>query len=788
MAGGNGSEWRFRPRERAAETAPRITGRESVLYPVRERSASLSPNLARRGHGDPERHEAQLGEYVSESNASAAASAQWVGRPRARSRAGLSIYSILLIMLLSVSVLSSIVVGIIGYVNGTEALRAIAYEKLVEIRENRSREVANLFMTIENVVRLGSLNETSKQAARAFAEGFAELQEQELDAAASDDLDAYYREIYAPALSEATGEDVDGIAFTPRGAAESYLQYHYVIPFEDWTQAILSDGAGDGSAWTSAHRTFHPYYRAMTQLHDFEDVLMIDVEGNVVYTAFKGVDLGTNLFNGPYRLSNLAEAYRQAMNRNIVGEVVIADFAAYSPSLGNPAGWAVTPIADGGEVIGALAIELPIDRVNNVMTVAGEWEINGLGSTGETYLVGRDGLMRSISRQLQDDPEAYERAAVAAGLSPAAAALSVQNGNTLLQQAITGDAVTRALAGESGTLLERDYLGRDSLTAYGPLRVDGLNWVIVAQETSAEALVPVEDFTRNLILSTAGMIIFVCLLSLVLAQVFVRPLRRLKAAAQRIAAGEEGVQVDAGSSDELADVATAFNDMSRSLQVKSHLIEEQERANERLILSFMPEGMANRYKHGDDAITQDSDDVTVVFADIVGFEELALSLTSEEALARLNDLVRAFDEAAERNGVERVRSTRQSYLASCGLATPRVDNARRAVEFAIELDAILERYSTQQGVRLGLRAGLDSGKVTSGLIGRARVVYDMWGDAVNLAFRVQGDSSEPGIYITQRVADRLPESIEVHPVGELETQSGAQRVWKVEAPVSVVEG
>ena len=99
----------------------------------------------------------------------------WVGTPRARKRAGLSIYSILLIMLLSVSVLSSIVVGIIGYINGTEALRAIAYEKLVEIRENRAREVTQLFATIENAVRLGAMNETSKQAAVAFAEGFAEL-------------------------------------------------------------------------------------------------------------------------------------------------------------------------------------------------------------------------------------------------------------------------------------------------------------------------------------------------------------------------------------------------------------------------------------------------------------------------------------------------------------------------------------------------------------------------------------------------------------------------------------
>ncbi len=718
----------------------------------------------------------------------APASPGWVGTPRVRKRAGLSIYSILLIMLLSVSVLSSIVVGIIGYVNGTEALRAIAYEKLVEIREGRAREVAQLFGTVENAVRLGALNETSKQAAREFSAAFAELDAQPVDPAMAQAVEDYYAQTFAADLAEATGEPVDGATFVPTGAAQEYLQYHYVIPFKSWEDAILSNGAGDGSAWTAAHEKYHAYFRAMTQLQQFEDVLMIDTDGNVVYTAFKGVDLGTNLLEGPYRLSNLSEAYREAMSRNIVGDVVLTDFAAYNPSLGNPAGWAVTPIADGGEVIGALAIELPIDRINQVMTVGGAWEINGLGRTGETYLVGSDGTMRSISRQLQDDPEAYEQAAVAAGLAPAAAALSVQNGNTLLHQTVASDAVTRALAGESGTMLERNYLGQDSLTAFAPLALDGLDWVIVAQETSAEALIPVEDFTRNLILSTAGMIIFVCLLSLLLAQIFVRPLRRLKEAAQRIAGGDEGVQVDAGSSDELADVASAFNDMSRSLQVKSQLIDQQERANEQLILSFMPEGMASRYKHGDDAITQDSDDVTVVFADIVGFEELSLTLTSEESVARLNDLIRTFDEAAERHGVERVRTTRQSYLASCGLGTPRVDNARRAVEFALELEAILERYSAQQGVSLSLRAGLDAGKVTSGLIGRARVVYDMWGDAVNLAFRVQGDSSEPGIYITQRVADRIPDSIPAEPAGEIETQSGTQRVWRVSAPAVVIEG
>ncbi|TDN90561.1 adenylate/guanylate cyclase domain-containing protein [Microbacterium sp. BK668] len=717
----------------------------------------------------------------------AAATTEWVGTPRPRRRAGLSIYSILLIMLLSVSVLSSIVVGVIGYINGTQALRAIATEKLVEIRENRAREVTQLFGTIENSVRLSAMNETSKQAAVAFTEGFAALEGTELDAAASAALAAYYEDVFATQLAEATGEDVDGAAFAPKDDAARYLQARYVVPYDAWEDAILVDDAGDGSAWSAAHATYHEYFRALTEVQQYEDVLLIDTRGDVVYTAFKGVDLGANLLEGPYRLSNLADAYREVMSRNIVGEVVLADFAAYSPSLGNPAGWAVTPIAVDDRIVGALAIELPIDRINDVMTVGGEWALNGLGETGETYLVGRDGTMRSISRALKSSPESYAESAVSAGLSPAAAALSVQNGDTVLQQTILGEALSQAQSGEDGALIERDYLGRESITAYAPLAVGDLGWTIVAQATFDEAMAPVEDFTRNLILSTAGMIIFVCLLSLVLAQVFVRPLRRLKAAAQRIAAGEEGVQVDAGSSDELADVATAFNDMSRSLQAKSNLIEQQERANENLILSFMPEGMADRYKHGDEAITQDNDDVTVIFADIVGFEELALTLSSEEAVTKLNDLIRIFDEAAERYGVERVRTTRQSYVASVGLGTPRVDNARRAVEFAIELSTILERYSAQQGVELGLRAGLDSGQVTSGLIGRARIVYDMWGDAVSLAYRVQGDYDEAGIYITQRVADRLPDTIVVAPAGEVSTKSGEQRVWRVETHVPVGE-
>ena len=285
------------------------------------------------------------------------------------------------------------------------------------------------------------------------------------------------------------------------------------------------------------------------------------------------------------------------------------------------------------------------------------------------------------------------------------------------------------------------------------------------------------------------MIIFVCLLSLVLAQIFVRPLRRLKTAAQRIAAGEEGVQVDAGSSDELADVATAFNDMSRSLagQVAPHRgAGAGERAAHPLVHARghgqplqarrRRDHPGQRRRHGD------------------------LRRHRRVRGARAVDDVRRGDRPAQRPrphaSTRPPSATASSACAPPGRATspaaasatPRVDNARRAVEFALELETILERYSTQQGVELGLRAGLDSGKVTSGLIGRARVVYDMWGDAVNLAFRVQGDSDRarhlhhparrrpaPGLGVG--AAGRRGRDAERHPA-RLEGRGPASPSWR----------
>ena len=164
-----------------------------------------------------------------------------------------------------------------------------------------------------------------------------------------------------------------------------------------------------------------------------------------------------------------------------------------------------------------------------------------------------------------------------------------------------------------------------------------------------------------------------------LAQVFTRPIHRLVGAVHRVAEGDLDVQVPQGSRDEFGDLGSAFNDMASSLRIKQDLIEEQQRENEKLLHTLMPETVAAKYKQGDEAITEAHENVSVVFAELVGFDDFVRGRSAEEEIGLLNTLMRGFDEAAEKTGVEKVRTLRGGYLASCGLVVPRVDNVRRSV-------------------------------------------------------------------------------------------------------------
>ncbi|WP_440708306.1 adenylate/guanylate cyclase domain-containing protein [Herbiconiux sp. YIM B11900] len=700
-------------------------------------------------------------------------------KPVSGRRRGLGIQSKLLIMLLSVSIGSTLVVGWVGYVNGRDSLRDAAYDQLTNVRESKADAIQTLFDNIRGGLRLDSSGATGNQAATEFAAAFAELDTQPVDPAQAAAVDAYYADTFIPQLEARTGEESAPEVFEPTTSAQTYLQATYTVPPTDFDAASLVDDAGDGSAWSAVNAKYNPYFREMVTSYRYEDALILDTEGNVVYSVYKGVDLGTNVLTGPYKGSILSTAYSAALNSNVIDYSEITDFERYQPSLGVPAAWGVSPIGEGGVVNGVLAVQLPLSAINDVMTGDQDWANDGLGRTGESYLVGPDKTMRSVSRLLLDDPEEFQKLTITGGTSPADAQRMVDVGGTVEIQRVDTVPVNRALAGETGTVLARSYLGRDTLAAYAPVDVGGVQWVIVSSITTAEAFAPVDEFTRNIALAILAIIVAVSLLSLLLAQVFARPVRTLVGAVRQVAGGDLGVEVTSKTRDEFGDLSTAFNDMSRSLQVKQQLIDQQKAETDRLLLSVMPEKVARRYQEGEETIAESHQDVAVIYADLIGFDDFAASLSTDKELGILNELMRQFDDAAATAGVEKVRTLRTGYLASCGLIVPRVDSSRRTVDFAVEMVRIVERFNAQYDAQVSIRAGIDSGTVTSGIVGKASIAYDMWGDAVSIANRVQELAGKPGIFLTQRVRDRLPDTTGLVEVGSLEIKGAPQAVWQV---------
>jgi class 3 adenylate cyclase len=694
----------------------------------------------------------------------------------------LGFQSKLLIMLLTVSVISVLVAGLIGYISGTNSLRAAEYQRLTQLRESRARAITAFYDGITNAATVLTHSSATVTAVKEFTGAFAELQKTPLPPGAREAVDRYYADVFDPALTKGTGTKVDGALFRPTSNAQTYLQSLYTVPAKgDFNASAKVLSAGDPSAWSALNARYQPFFSDFASRFGFDDAMLLDTDGNVVYSTYKQVDIGANILGPPYKSTHLADAYQQAIRASSVDEVILTDFQNYAPAYGKPTPWVLTPIGDGGGIYGVLALQLSVDGINNVMTGNRGWEAEGLGSTGETYLAGQDRLMRSVSRELLTDPQRFLADVVANGTPADLAKRQVEVGDSVLLQPVNTEAVNAALAGQAGVSTAKSYLGPEVLVAYEPLQLPGLDWAIVAKIDRAEALAPVSRFARNIALSTAAIVLAVCLLSLLFSRILTRPVKALADAVRRVSGGDLGVAVPVTSRDEFGQLAEAFNDMSASLQTKQLLIEDQRRENDQLLGSLMPETEAKRFREGEENISTQYRDVSVIYAQLLGFDEFSRSMPSEQSVSMLNSIVEAFDGAAERHGVEQVRSMQDNgLLATCGLVVPRVDHASRTIAFARELTEIVHRFNDQHGAALTIRAGIDSGPVTSGLVGERSTIYALWGEAVDLAHRVHAATKSPGVFVSDRVHDTVSGIYPFIEAGTISDTSGTETVWRLD--------
>jgi class 3 adenylate cyclase len=432
-------------------------------------------------------------------------------------------------------------------------------------------------------------------------------------------------------------------------------------------------------------------------------------------------------------------------------------------------------------MIGILAFQFPIDRITEVMTGNFGWKREGLGETGEVYLVGPDFTMRTRSRFMVEHRAEFLKTLRESGVAAHIVDRIERQGNVLLALPVRTPPVERALQGKEGIEISRGYRDVPVVTAYGPIELDSLRWAVIAGMDSTEAYAPALAFGRKVLATGVGVALVVSLLALLWSHSLVRPIRALADGVRRVASDRLDVQVHVDTQDEFRELADAFNEMTRKLKANADQLEQKVRENEELLLNILPASAAARMQEGDGQSPQSFNDVTVLFADLVGLDALSETLGEDTSLVMLQDLVGAFDEAAERFGVEKVKTVGSSYMAVCGLSVQRPDHTSRTIEFAQELIRIVQRFNRERGTQLVVEIGVNAGPVVGGVVGRKKFIYDLWGDTVTIA-RGLGSDGVTSIQITASVYERVRDLYPFESLGEVEIQGkGRIPTWTSKA-------
>ena len=497
-----------------------------------------------------------------------------------------SIKSKLMLAIAAVTVATAIAVGSQSYWVARSALEDASFDKLVAVRELKSDQVDSFFGTIRNQVVALSADPMVIEAMTSFSDAFAsELMSDQIEDTA--ELRSFYSQDFMSRARDAQAPVDNFMELWPEDPRSQRMQRNYIAansyPVGEKYQL---DRSSDGSRYDDVHANYHPMLRDFSKRFGFYDLFLVDADsGYIVYSTEKEIDFGTSLIDGPYRDSNIAAVFREARVANNSNFVRMVDFASYVPSYGAQASFLASPIVRNGQISGVLIVQVPLDRLDDIMTSGGSWSSVGLGDTGETYIVGPDYTLRTQSRFFISDREAFFDSISGAGVEQATADRIRSLGSAIGLLTIDTPGTRAALAGQSGTQIFDDYRGEAVLSAYRKLDLPDVSWAIMSEKDQAEAFAEALHL-RSLI---GGMVLVTAIVAIMLAWLIARnlvaPLRALRDSANRLSDGdlEMGLKIDRG--DEIGELATSFEQMRRSIQ---ELIQRQEASIEALATPLIP--------------------------------------------------------------------------------------------------------------------------------------------------------------------------------------------------------
>lgn len=479
----------------------------------------------------------------------------------------------LVLLVLLVGITPIAVMGTASMIRTKWAMEEAALDQLTSIREMKRNQIESYFANLRDEVWVLSNRMTTEMALREFRAGFEALKTNppayaaEHRAELMEDLRTCYIHHNRSALGMEAGS---AESLMPADPVTEILQCLYIggNP-EPFGRKDLMNAAPDDSAYTAAHGKYHPVMRSLAERYGYYDIFLIEPEtGFILYSVEKEIDFGTSLQDGPFADSHLADAYRMALEaEDLQNPVALVDYEQYVPSNNIPSAFAAAPVYVGDAPLGVVAVQLSIQKINQVMTDGGDWARVGLGRTGESYLVDTDFTMRNDARQLIENKRRYLAQLEEMGMPESSIRMIDEGGTSILFQKAATEGAEAAIRGETGAGVYKNYLGRPVLGAYAPLNIEGLGWAILAEKEQGEATRLLWQFARGIAVNVLIVALLVFLFGYPIIRGISTNIRAVARNLQDLSEGEADLtrRLDVKCRDEIGQLSMSFNKLMDNL-------------------------------------------------------------------------------------------------------------------------------------------------------------------------------------------------------------------------------
>ncbi|GAB4329426.1 MAG: hypothetical protein OHK0038_03430 [Flammeovirgaceae bacterium] len=452
------------------------------------------------------------------------------------------------------------------YKSMTRTLREKSFEHLTSIRESRKKSIEQFFLQAYNNIEFFS--QTSLIAFKEFQNTFLSIPQVNLSREKNIALKQYYAKKLIPNINASSDSIQKALkSYFPDDARSHQIQANFWLEKENITHPSFLK-------YQEILRKHQDMLLKFNEVYGYHNLLLVDNKtGYVVFEAHHEIDFGISLFHKTYAQQEIGRLFKRIREMSIENaKILLSDFVQYMPNRNQPTAFIAAPIFDRSENIGSVIVQISTLPINEIMTNSGKWETDGLGKTGESYLVGSDFKMRSDSRFYIENPQTFIDNAIKRKKVADYENIKKHQTTVLFYEINTED-VKSALSGKAETrLIEDDYQQEAALTSYTPLYIEGINWVLIAEIEANEAFLPIKQLSKRFIYMIGAALISVITVAVLISRSFSQPLLALYQGTEKIRSGNLNVQLPVKSKDEIGQLTAAFNETVKTIKEKNDAI------------------------------------------------------------------------------------------------------------------------------------------------------------------------------------------------------------------------